>query len=984
MANQYTPLQRALLERTKCSDIGISKRYVDRLLLFDIRTMWDLCEYLDNTEGNRSSWMQEVSVYRDDFLLTLDEHGDTKMPIKARRIDVQAQNITLLSNPDHRRYTIQKQKSNGKAAGYSIHTTYSYEVQIALKQMICADLGLPYLITKYIRSHQIDTVWDLCVYLDQSTTHQTVNIRRLQRIRERYVNVARQQVEASVPVEVSSPQTTESLINVLETLQAQIKHVTLDQRMVLERMQCEDFTVGTLIQTLHILNIYSVWDLMNYLVRSPMATVQWKTTAALQCVILLRSMNTQGAIADTYGSDVVASSDDSVTDNMSDVTLAETLPQFLAVAQEYISQQNEYGSRDWAIFCVRYGLQGHARRILEDIGREHKITRERVRQTEQRIITQLSHMLHGRYLKNVDRSHAATMRNIGLVWRNFLQRWIIVRDIEFQQALQHEEIHCTDTHTRGIIEVIMMLVDAQYKEIIIASQTKSTRVVTPIWILSHSTYTENDLNVIEYVHKYLVIYGTHALSLTEIVDGLNTAHAPYERFTPELVEIGLSLCDSVQKLENGKYEIQLCYLSRTAQAERILSVAGEPMLSTDIVATINAQQPAYARPTTIQNLVNQMTQSELFVPIGKSGKWALTSMNVVTDSVINLMQQALREWNTPASDHEIYQYVFAQRPVSENSIKLYLSSHRDIFIQLPQKLWALKEWRKEGMIDLDMEIPRYIQQYIHSQHHKMINFHAVRDAVAEYFQISKLAATHRIQKLKTVHVEGSGEQKLIWIDGNVSREEKRYHRKNTVENQIHEQLRRILEGQPSHRMLLTDVSRMMFAQNQHSKASVYSYINSAQFIEKYVIKHNAVVCVINEYAHHDFEYIALMIDDEVRAYILKAITVLQQRNAHMCIQMLHRRMQESMVLIAHWLGIPDDGVTAEAKYSEWFTVVKKQEIHVSIYTMQYLLRIYGSDDFTHKYSGEQVLHHLVGLYINVIVELDAFIRHFRQAHLRNE
>lgn len=991
MVQKYTSAQRKLLELTKCSDIGIPDRFVGRLLLFDIRSVWDLCEYLDRTEANRSSWMQEVSVYRDRFLRTIDEHGDTISSPKTRRVNTKNPEVSIQVDSARPHDSSAKQKPYWKSVHHkSSLTLYSDELRGMLQQIACVDLELPPVSAKHLRSLHIHTIWDLCVYLDSATTYQTVKVRRLQRIRDQYVQEALQKAMVNKFGEGASTNTTDDKIDLLKKLKDYSEQITPDQRVVLKQQQCDQLTVGTHMQTLRLLNIETVWDLITYLLNTPMPVLQWKTTATLRCVMLLKSMNPQSNIDGLH--DVVSSDDDLfhdneeyiVTTNLPEMTLAETLPVFLTTASDYLAQQGEYGARDWATFCGRYGLHGQPRLTLEESGKEYGITRERVRQTEQRIFLQLSKLIHGRYVKNVDRNHASTMLNIGMIWRDFLGQWTIVRDDQLQQTLQQMSVDYADHQVRGVVDVIMTLFEATSKKITLTGGHLSSAHKMTVWTFAHSTYTADDLNVIEYVHKYLITHGTHALSLTEIVDGLNMAHAPYERFTPELIEIGLSLCDSVQKLENGKYEIQICYLSRTAQAERILSAVGEPMLSTDIVATINAQQPTNARPTTIQNLVNQMTQSELFVPIGKSGKWALTSMNVVTDSVINLMQQAFRERNSPASDDEIYQYVLAQRPVSENSIKLYLSSHRDVFIQLPQNLWALKEWHKEGMIDLDVEIPRYIQQYMHSQHQKMMYFHEVRDAVAEYFQMSKLAATHRIKKLKTVQVVGSGERKFILINGNVSREDMQYHRRRPVENQIHEQLRTILELQPSRSMLLTDVSSVIFAQTQRNKASVYAYIDSAQFIEKCVIEHNVIVCVLKEYVHNRFEYIEAMIDNEVRAYILRAITALQQRNARMCIQMLHRRMQESMLLIAHRLGVPDDGVTAETKYGEWFTVVKTQEIHVSIYTMQYLLRIYSSDDFTHKYSDEQVLHHLVGLYINVIVELDALIQHLRQTPSTDE
>lgn len=145
---------------------------------------------------------------------------------------------------------------------------------------------------------------------------------------------------------------------------------------------------------------------------------------------------------------------------------------------------------------------------------------------------------------------------------------------------------------------------------------------------------------------------------------------------PETLKYALQISPDIE-IQDERYRIEFGQLKTQAkQAYRVLFANEQPLHHRDILRRINNKR-ANADLPTLRNhhsLVNQMSRSDDFVSIGKSGRWGLANWSDISSQyTVDIIIEFFHKVDKSASLDEIHSYVIERRPyVSKNSIAAYL------------------------------------------------------------------------------------------------------------------------------------------------------------------------------------------------------------------------------------------------------------------------------------------------------------------------
>jgi hypothetical protein len=142
------------------------------------------------------------------------------------------------------------------------------------------------------------------------------------------------------------------------------------------------------------------------------------------------------------------------------------------------------------------------------------------------------------------------------------------------------------------------------------------------------------------------------------------AHDYARALTTELFQALIDQCDWIAACGNAIYWIDAAFIAtRSNQLFRIFVEQQRPMYLEEIqqfVAEIKFKW--LSQEIMLQNLRNCISSDDRFVAVGRSGVWALQSMQVETATIQNLMVRCLEEYAVPQTAETIYAYVAVRRP----------------------------------------------------------------------------------------------------------------------------------------------------------------------------------------------------------------------------------------------------------------------------------------------------------------------------------
>jgi hypothetical protein len=387
------------------------------------------------------------------------------------------------------------------------------------------------------------------------------------------------------------------------------------------------------------------------------------------------------------------------------------LPNLIAlvpVIAEALSTVHD-SAREYEILRRRYGFGGSAVYTLEEIGLYHGLTRERVRQIEERAKRRLVDALRDEDpgTHRLSDSIHSEFNELGLLFRSG-PPLILESEVARQLAVRYGTTLTPDQRLALLLE-LWGAIPVRPGNVGLKDSAGN------VWSWSKSPPVKRIARVVQAVRAHLeeVARPESLFHLSVVVN-----RSSKERIPPEDVRLSITLMEEVEEVAPDEVRWRFEHLrSLGDKAYAVLLDAGAPLHFTEIARKINQRMAAAGFPPSVtlhQSLGSQLSMDERFESVGRSGTWKLKDWDHVrTDSIANLMREALAARQEPLTYDEIHAYVVQHRPeVPRQSILSLVTLTADVFVRRSGGRVELVGWGKSGLPELD---PRRSREIVRQQ-----------------------------------------------------------------------------------------------------------------------------------------------------------------------------------------------------------------------------------------------------------------------------
>lgn len=368
--------------------------------------------------------------------------------------------------------------------------------------------------------------------------------------------------------------------------------------------------------------------------------------------------------------------------------------------------------------------------------------------------------------------------------------------------------------------------------------------VTPVWEITETGQRDVLLNVITRIDSLLTKERAVPLDELDVLLSVNRGLTSATKISNIQLRRFLDLCSSIERREDGLMWGKFEYLkSHGNQVERALLVRGAPMRVEEIAREIDRHfVPLGKRKINRRTLLNYVCSDSRFAHIGRSGLWGLSSWSHIdTNSILELMEKFLITLNKPATVDEIYNYVKERRPVSYDSVELYLST-KDKFKKVDLNRWGLSNWSEVEGVKLwtHEDVAEFVVKIFKDNQVKELKRKVLIEALMSAAKVSRERASgmlSQISVIETVRKTKWGPRYAVLRTDYRSRIKKRkpyaQRRKTpTIFERIDEAVRNILESRPGKQIELQELHTQLVKEYGFLEATVYNYISRLDYLEK--------------------------------------------------------------------------------------------------------------------------------------------------------
>ncbi len=337
----------------------------------------------------------------------------------------------------------------------------------------------------------------------------------------------------------------------------------------------------------------------------------------------------------------------------------------------------------------RFCLNGEKFYTLEEIGDYYGITRERVRQIEAKALSNLRLILSGGELKGgLSASDASILEYENLKQELYEQDYILVE----HDVLQKMKTTCETDDSSNSLKIIPLMLELMGYFKLPNKISGYSGTLLSSWCLSDNFDRKSIENVLKALDKYKS--KADAIQVFDLI--VKAKREQGEKISKELLHLILKVCPDFEKVNEESIRVRFSSLPSIAEkAFRVLESCQEPTHFNDILREINYRlsEAGVDKMATDRALTGQMIADKRFIPIGKSGYWALKTWDgVSTKSITELMELFFHQKNAPQRIDEIYDYVASKRPgVTRQSIITYLYD-KPQFIRTGDGEYSLSSW----------------------------------------------------------------------------------------------------------------------------------------------------------------------------------------------------------------------------------------------------------------------------------------------------
>lgn len=320
---------------------------------------------------------------------------------------------------------------------------------------------------------------------------------------------------------------------------------------------------------------------------------------------------------------------------------------FIQVLNELISG---FPERSRAIISARYGLTTGKPQTLEEIGKSHRITRERVRQIIKEVLRKIKVLKNSPILSAVTEKIAWTisakngiMEKEELVLRAGRGNSQEVGALKFFLSFLEDIAPCK---IKGELKKSYVLVDFSLDE-----WKKIKNAARNILESEKRTLTEDEL-------------------ATRISNRLGSSVAPQKIFDY------LSVSEEIKKNNFGKWGMAFWEgvnpKNTREKAYLVIKEKGEPMHFTEIAKMID-QYKLSNKKTHNQTVHNELIKSNRFVLVGR-GVYALAEWGYKEGTVKEVLEEILKKSAKPMKYEDIVSQVLKMRQVKKSTVTINLNN----------------------------------------------------------------------------------------------------------------------------------------------------------------------------------------------------------------------------------------------------------------------------------------------------------------------
>lgn len=327
--------------------------------------------------------------------------------------------------------------------------------------------------------------------------------------------------------------------------------------------------------------------------------------------------------------------------------------------------------RDRLILAKRFGLLGFSARTLEAIGKDHNLTRERVRQIEKDALKVLRGKMDDEQLNSAVKMLAAIISDCGRV----------IREIELVNALSPNP---TDEEKRAILFLLNIA-----EELL---EVKETEAMHAAWasVTYNHEYFEN------VIHSAKGVLGAEGKPLkeTDFLEKLkqtDTFKGDQLEMNDRILKNYLELSKDIEQNPFGEYGLsdwaEIKPKDVGDKAYIVLKHHGKPEHYATITEFINKH--GFDKKTAHKETVhNELIKDARFVLVGR-GMYALTEWGYQKGIVAEVIKDVMKESGAAGMDKDsIVDAVMKRRMVKRNTVLVALSNKK-LFTKLGKNRYGL-------------------------------------------------------------------------------------------------------------------------------------------------------------------------------------------------------------------------------------------------------------------------------------------------------
>lgn len=551
---------------------------------------------------------------------------------------------------------------------------------------------------------------------------------------------------------------------------------------------------------------------------------------------------------------------------------------FLKTICDFLIRKNEY-----EIIQYRFGLNGRSSLTLEDTGIILDITRERVRQVEQRAIDDLLRLINGEVSRNMKLQKSLVERI-----RDYKASLYQLGQVVDEQSIANHAIGFFSEVNINLPLLRLLLYLSGYKSINLATNTIENRFA---WALKDID-TKKIQSAISVISSYLRDMAV-AKSFDEIKLAVNKDRKAEARFNDYELKHALNLSFDLEKVDGEKFQIRYDKLSSLPdKIYRILYNADKPIHVRQIAIIVNKEAFKHGEVSRINShtVGAKLSGDSRFDSIGRSGEWFLTEWEGFSaDTVLDLMEDALHSTGEPLSAQAIFDFVREKRPVEKGAIDSYLSQDSR-FVRVGVNLFALRDW---GMASVSTTRERRIERVFSKA--KLCEY---IELVFKAKEVDEMFLTDLSQEIGNLEPRVSQQSIYISIIKSpavniINQQQGRvrkiavfvpnYRMKLTkldiltrdmpVGELIQTTIRKVLENQPENQLELATLRNMVSREIYCPPPSVYSSIEKMDDVEKFKNSSNQIVCRLIKSTNSYAKQIEQIADKQLVVEINRALSL---------------------------------------------------------------------------------------------------------------